>query len=71
MPCGQEEEHPVLKLLGPALRKINVEPQDLDGATIAELTERCVQPLPADGAGCRIPALQADFISCRVHVGTD
>ena len=45
MSCGQEEEHPVLKLLGPALRKINVDPQDLDGATIAELTERCAQPL--------------------------
>ena len=42
---SQEEEHPVLKLLGPALRKINVRPQDLDGATIAELTERCAQPL--------------------------
>ena len=58
----------MLKLLGPALRKINVEPQDLDGATIAELTERCAQPLPADGTGCRIPALQADldFIPCRV-----
>eukprot|EP01045_Picozoa_sp_COSAG04_P037086 COSAG04_NODE_9310_length_876_cov_0.687259_3_plen_33_part_01 len=33
----------MLKPLGPALRKINVAPQDLDGATIAELTERCAQ----------------------------
>ena len=53
----------MLKLLGPALRKINVEPQDLDGATIAELTERCAQPLPADGTGCRIPSLQSRLTS--------
>ena len=61
----------MLKLLGPALRKINVDPQDLDGATIAELTERCAQPLPADGTGCRIPALQADLDFILCHVPTD
>ena len=61
----------MLKLLGPALRKINVDPQDLDGATIAELTERCVQPLLADGTGCRIPSLQSRLTSSSSHSTTD
>jgi len=58
----------VLKLLGPALRKINVDPQDLDGATIAELTERCAT------AACRqlaVGSLQSRLTSSHAMSCTD